>query len=103
MAQAIDKPALRHNLHPGANAGGAGTEPHQTEITIVKCFEYPAKGRSLHVLGVCRPDSIFAWPTLPGAANPPTPGRRTDSRITSQFADGSPAIVLAQVLLFLPA
>ena len=44
MAQAIDEPALRHDLHPGADAGRAGAEPHQTEITIMKCFEYPAKG-----------------------------------------------------------
>ncbi len=44
MAQAIDEPALRHNLHPGADAGGAGAEPHQTEITIVKCFEDSVEG-----------------------------------------------------------
>lgn len=50
MAQPIDQPALRHDLHPGANAGHAGTKPHQTEISILKCFEYPAKCQRLHVL-----------------------------------------------------
>ena len=44
MAQAIDKPALRHDLHPGANAGGAGADPHQAEIAILKCFEDPTQG-----------------------------------------------------------
>ena len=43
MAQPVDQPALRHNLHPGANAGRTGTEPHQAEIAILKCFKYPAK------------------------------------------------------------
>jgi hypothetical protein len=44
MAQPIDQPALRHNLHPGADAGHAGTQPHETEIPVLKCFEYPAQG-----------------------------------------------------------
>ena len=43
MAQTIDEPALRHDLHPGADAGRAGTDPHQAEIPIMKCFKYPAK------------------------------------------------------------
>ena len=43
MAQPINQPALRNDLHPGANAGHAGTEPHQPEISILKCFKYPAK------------------------------------------------------------
>ncbi len=43
MAQPVDQPALRHDLHPGANAGRTGTEPHQAEIPIMKCFENPAK------------------------------------------------------------
>ena len=44
MAQAIDEPALGHDLHPGADARGAGTDPHQPEIAIMKCFEYSAQG-----------------------------------------------------------
>ena len=43
MAQPIDQPALRHDLHPGADTGRAGANPHQTEIAILKCFKYPAK------------------------------------------------------------
>jgi hypothetical protein len=50
MAEAIDQPALGHDLHPGADAGHAGAEPHQAEIAIMKCFEDPAKKRSVHAL-----------------------------------------------------
>jgi hypothetical protein len=39
MTQPIDQPRLRHNLHPRANAGGAGANPHQTKIAVVKCLE----------------------------------------------------------------
>ena len=49
MAESINEPALRHDLHPGSDAGHTGTEPHQAEITILECFEDPAKGRRLHV------------------------------------------------------
>ena len=52
VAEAVDEPALRHDLHPGADAGSAGTNPHEAEITIMKCLEYLAKGRGLHVLRV---------------------------------------------------
>jgi hypothetical protein len=52
VAEPIDEPALRNDLHPGANAGGAGANPHQAEITIMKCLEYPAKGRRPHKLRV---------------------------------------------------
>src|SRR5579863_7425912 len=43
MAQTIDEPALRHDLHPSANAGRAGAEPHEPEVSILKSLEYPAK------------------------------------------------------------
>ena len=42
VAEAIDQPALGHDLHPGADARGAGADPHQAEIAIMKCFEDPA-------------------------------------------------------------
>ena len=37
-----DEPALREDLHPGADTGGTGAYPHQAEIAILKCFEDPA-------------------------------------------------------------
>jgi hypothetical protein len=43
MAQPIDQPALRHDLHPGANADMQAPNHIKTEISILKCFEYPAK------------------------------------------------------------
>ena len=30
------------DLHPRADAGGAGADPHQAEIAVLKCFEDPA-------------------------------------------------------------
>ena len=39
MAEPINQPALRHNLHPGADAGSTGTEPHEAEIAILEGFE----------------------------------------------------------------
>ena len=42
VAQPVDQPALRHDLHPGADAGRAGAKPHQAEIAILKCFKDPA-------------------------------------------------------------
>ena len=39
VAEAVDQPALRHDLHPRADAGRAGADPHQPEIAILKCFE----------------------------------------------------------------
>src|SRR5208283_4276781 len=42
MAESVDEPALRHNLHPGADAGSAGANPHQAKIAILKCFKNPA-------------------------------------------------------------
>jgi hypothetical protein len=33
---------LRDDLHPGADAGGAGANPHQAEIAILKRFKDPA-------------------------------------------------------------
>jgi hypothetical protein len=41
MAEPVDEPALRHDLHPGANAGSASTDPHEAKIAIFKCFEDP--------------------------------------------------------------
>ena len=49
MAQPVDQPALRHDLHPGADAGGAGADPHQAEIAILKCFKDPANQISVSV------------------------------------------------------
>ena len=37
-----NEPALGGNLHPGADAGGAGAYPHQAEVAILKSFEDPA-------------------------------------------------------------
>ena len=48
MAQAIDEPALGDDLHPGADTGGAGADPHQAEIAILKCFENSAQRRRWH-------------------------------------------------------
>src|SRR5262249_48293568 len=42
VTEAVNQPALRHNLHPGTNAGSAGANPHQAEIAILKCLEDPA-------------------------------------------------------------
>ena len=54
MAQTIDEPRLSDDLHPGADAGRAGSEPHQTEIAIVKGLEYSAKCSSFHALRTSR-------------------------------------------------
>src|SRR5947209_3656793 len=43
MAQLPDQPALRHDLHPRADAGGARPHPHQAEVAVLKCFEDPAE------------------------------------------------------------
>src|SRR5215471_3006072 len=52
MTQTIDEPALRYDLHPGANARGAGTDPHQPEVTIMKRLKDLAE-LSLHTLRAC--------------------------------------------------
>ena len=49
VAEPVDQPALRHDLHPGANAGGAGAKPHQAEIAILKCFKDPANHLAVSV------------------------------------------------------
>ena len=36
VGQPVDEPGLRHQLHPGADAGCAGTHPHQAEIAVFK-------------------------------------------------------------------
>jgi hypothetical protein len=35
----VDQPALRHGLHPGADGGGTGSDPHQPEIAILESLE----------------------------------------------------------------
>ena len=50
MAQAVDEPALGDDLHPGADTGGAGADPHQAEIAVLKCFENSAQRRRWHGL-----------------------------------------------------
>src|ERR1700686_2040788 len=42
VAEPVDQPALRLNLHPRADAGSAGPNPHQAKIAILKCFKNPA-------------------------------------------------------------
>ena len=49
MAEPVDQPALRHDLHPGADAGGAGANPHQAEIAVLKCFKNPANQSGVSV------------------------------------------------------
>jgi hypothetical protein len=49
MAQAVDEPALRHDLHPGADTRSTGAKPHQAEVAILKCFENSAKRRRWHL------------------------------------------------------
>jgi hypothetical protein len=41
MAHLPDQPALRQQLHPGADGGGEGADPHQAKIPIMKSFEDP--------------------------------------------------------------
>src|SRR5438034_9132428 len=50
MAQTVNEPSLRDDLHPGADTGGTGADPHQAEIAILKCFEYSAQRRRWHGL-----------------------------------------------------
>ena len=54
-----DEPALGGNLHPRANAGGAGAYPHQAEVAILKSFEDPANHDWV----------IFGKANLPGGMN----------------------------------
>src|SRR5579872_6365667 len=48
MTQPVNQPSLRYDLHPRADARGTSPDPHQPEITIVKCFEDSAQRRSFH-------------------------------------------------------
>jgi hypothetical protein len=41
MAHLPDQPALRQHLHPRADGGGEGADPHQPEIPVMKSFENP--------------------------------------------------------------
>ena len=43
VGERVDQPALRDDLHPGADAGRARADPHQAEVAILKSFEDPAK------------------------------------------------------------
>jgi hypothetical protein len=45
VAQAVNQPTLGYDLHPGADAGGAGAEPHQAEIAILESLEDATKLR----------------------------------------------------------
>src|SRR5882762_7409847 len=42
VADAINEPALGHDLHPGADAGGASANPHKAKVAVAKRFEDPA-------------------------------------------------------------
>ena len=39
MAEIVDQPRLRHDLHPAADAGSAGADPHEAEIAVLESFE----------------------------------------------------------------
>jgi hypothetical protein len=39
VTEPVDEPALRDDLHPGADAGSTGSKPHEAEIAILKCFK----------------------------------------------------------------
>jgi hypothetical protein len=42
MTKLVNEPALRDDLHPSADTGRAGTDPHEAKIAILKCLEDPA-------------------------------------------------------------
>jgi hypothetical protein len=50
MAQAVNEPSLCDDLHPGANARSARPDPHQAEISVLKCLEYSVQRRRSHEL-----------------------------------------------------
>jgi len=61
MAQPVNQPALRHDLHPCADTRRTGADPHQPEIAILKCFEDSAQRWRQHGLRAdVFPKSIFA-------------------------------------------
>jgi hypothetical protein len=39
MTEPIHKPALRDNLHPRSDARSTRANPHEAEVTVLKCFE----------------------------------------------------------------
>src|SRR5580698_6888692 len=59
MAQPVNQPALRHDLHPGANTRRTRPNPHQAEIAVLKCFEYSAQCRSRHGLAAVSRWTIY--------------------------------------------
>jgi hypothetical protein len=69
MAKPVDQPPLGDDLHPGADARGAGAEPHQAKIAVFKCFKYPADQVSVSICPckslTCRTDT-FAVSDNPG-------------------------------------
>jgi hypothetical protein len=48
VAQLVNQPGLRDDLHPRADGGHAGADPHEAEVAVLKRLENPSK----HVLGV---------------------------------------------------
>ena len=64
MAQPIDEPALRNDLHPRPNAGRARSDPHEAEVGIVKCLEDSPKGRRLDLLGRGHGSDLYLRTTL---------------------------------------
>src|SRR5580692_12436792 len=89
MAEAVNEPSLRHDLHPCADAGGTRPNPHQAKVAILKGFEDSAQRRSVHVCGsrCWRQLSIFARgplraskPQLQGRVPPPKAATPVDSK-----------------------
>jgi hypothetical protein len=59
MAQAINQPSLRDDLHPRADARHAGTDPHKTEIAVVKGLEDSAERRGLDLVGCGHSSGLY--------------------------------------------
>ena len=67
MAQPVNQPALGDDLHPGADTGGAGADPHETEVAIGKRLEGPAKGAGPRGLNLGSHPSVQYQSRLPRA------------------------------------
>jgi hypothetical protein len=76
MAQPVDEPSLRDDLHPRADARHAGADPHETEIAIVKGFEDSAERRGLDLVG-CGHSSGLYLRTRQGQQESDAPQKRT--------------------------
>ena len=59
MTEAVDQPALGHDLHPGADAGSAGADPHQAEVAILEGFENSAQRWRQHGLRADCGSSVY--------------------------------------------